>query len=129
MGGAGGTRTTRRADGRGDKALCFPQLSGPVPGFGNMKTFLKVLLLAVLLILALKFSPLIFLAGVAGLVVAAVLGAVGLSLLAVLLAVALAFTLALAPIWLPVLAVVGLVKLFRRDAAVPPALPPAAAAA
>lgn len=94
--------------------------------------FLKVLLLAVLLILALKFSPVIFLGGLVGLVVAAVLGAVGLSLLAVLLAIAIAFTLALSPIWLPVLVVIGLVKLFRNDASARPTItppPPAAAAA
>jgi hypothetical protein len=101
-----------------------------------MKTFLKVLLVAVLLIVALKFSPLIFIAGLLGLVAAAVLGTVGLSLLAVLLAVAIGFTLALSPIWLPVLVVIGLVKLFRHDTPAapvppmaPPPAPPAAAAA
>ena len=100
-----------------------------------MKTFLKVLLVAVLLILALKFSPLIFLGGLVGLVAAAVLGALGLSLLALLLAIAVAFTLALSPIWLPVLVVIGLVKLFRSDTPAGPTVmptppaPPAAAAA
>lgn len=94
-----------------------------------MKTFLKVLLVAVLLILAIKFSPLILLGGLVGLVVAAVLGAVGLSLLAVLLALALGVTLALSPIWLPILVVMGLVSLFRRDAAPIPPAPPAAATA
>ena len=94
-----------------------------------MKTFLKVLLVAILLILALKFSPVIFLGGLVGLVVAAVLGAVGLSLLAVLLAIVVAFTLALSPIWLPVLVIIGLVKLFRSETPVGPAAPPPAAAA
>lgn len=105
-------------------------------GFFAMKTFLKVLLVAVLLIIALKFSPLIFLAGLVGLVAAAILGTVGLSLLAVLLAIALAFTVALSPIWLPVLIVIGLVKLFRNETPAapvppmaPPPAPPAAAAA
>ena len=53
------------------------------------------------------------LAALAGLIAAAVLGAVGLSLLAVLLGVLVAFAVALSPIWIPVLVIVGLVKLFR----------------
>lgn len=85
-----------------------------------MKTFLKVLLVAALLIVAIKFSPLIFLGALAGLVVAAVLGAIGLSLFAVLLAVILAVTLALAPIWVPVLVVMGMISLFRKEAPTPP---------
>lgn len=80
-----------------------------------MKTFLKVLLVAVLLIMAIKFSPIIFIGALVGLVVAAVLGAVGLSLLAVLFAVVLGVALALSPLWVPVLVIMGLVSLFRRD--------------
>lgn len=82
-----------------------------------MKTFLKILLVAVLLVLAIKFSPVLFVLGVAGLIAAVVLGAVGLSLLAALVAVLLAFALALSPIWIPVLAVIGLVSLFKRNSA------------
>jgi hypothetical protein len=78
-----------------------------------MKTFLKVLLIAVLLIVAIKLSPVIFLGAAVGLIAAAVLGSIGLSLLAALVAVLLAFAVALSPIWIPVLCVVGLVKLFR----------------
>jgi hypothetical protein len=79
-----------------------------------MKTFLKVLVMAALLIVAIKLSPLIFLGAIIGLFAAAVLGVVGLSLLGVLASVLIAFALALSPIWIPVLAVVGLMKLFRR---------------
>ncbi len=86
-----------------------------------MKTFLKVLLVAALLIVAIKFSPIIFIGALVGLVVAAVLGAIGLSLLAVLLAIVLAVTLALSPIWVPVLVIMGVVSLFRRDAGRAPA--------
>jgi hypothetical protein len=81
-----------------------------------MKTFLKILLVAALLILAIKFSPIIFIGALAGLVVAAALGAVGLSLLAGLCAIVLVAALALSPIWVPVLVIMGLVSLFRRDA-------------
>jgi hypothetical protein len=85
------------------------------PGFSGMKTFLKVLLIAALLIVAIKLSPVIFLGALLGLAAAAVLGAVGISLMALLLAVLLAFTLALSPIWIPVLVVIGLVSLFRGN--------------
>jgi len=79
-----------------------------------MKTFLKVLLIAALLIVAIKLSPVIFIGAFLGLIAAAVLGAVGLSLLAVLVGVLIAFAVALSPIWIPVLAIMGLVSLFRR---------------
>jgi hypothetical protein len=78
-----------------------------------MKTFLKVLLIAALLIVAIKLSPVIFLGAAVGLIAAAVLGSIGLSLLAALVAVLLAFAVALSPIWIPVLCIVGLVKLCR----------------
>ena len=90
-----------------------------------MKTFLKVLLIAALLIVAIKLSPVILIGALLGLFAAALLGAVGLSLVAalvaVLLAVLLAFTLALSPIWIPVLVVMGLVSLFRKNSNPAPA--------
>jgi hypothetical protein len=91
-----------------------------------MKTFLKVLLVAAILILAVKFSPIIFICAFAGLVVAAVLGALGLSMLVGLLAIVLAVMLALSPIWVPVLVIMGVISLFRRDTrTVPVAATPA----
>lgn len=93
-----------------------------------MKTFLKILLVAALLIIAIKFSPVIFVFALAGLVAAAVLGVVGLSLVAALLAVLLAFAVALSPIWIPVLAIVGLVSLFKRSGRANGATPPPVAA-
>lgn len=80
-----------------------------------MKTFLKILLVAAVLIVAIKIGPVIFAGALLGLVAAAVLGSVGLSLVALLAAVLLALVVALAPIWIPVLCIIGLVKLFRRD--------------
>jgi len=91
-----------------------------------MKTFLKILLLAALLVLAIKFSPVLFLCAIGGLAVAAVLGVVGFSFIIGLLAVLLALAVALSPIWIPVLVIMGLVALFRRDerpAAPPPPAP------
>ena len=87
-----------------------------------MKTFIKILLIAALLIVAIKLSPVIFVAAFAGLIVAAVLGAIGISLVAGLVAVLLAFAVALSPIWLPVLAIVGIVSLFRKADRTPPAV-------
>ena len=84
-----------------------------------MKNFLKILLVAALLVVAIKISPLLFLGAFVGLFAAAILGIVGLSLVAALAAVLLAFAVALSPIWLPILAVVGLVSLFRRKEPVP----------
>ena len=80
-----------------------------------MKTFLKILLAAALLLIAIKLSPILFVGALIGLFVAGVLGVVGLSLAVALLAVALAFALALSPIWVPVLIVIGLISLFKRS--------------
>ena len=91
-----------------------------------MKTFLKVLLIAALLIVAIKLSPVIFVGALLGLLAAAVLGAIGVSLVAGLLAVLIALTVALAPIWIPVLVVMGLVSLFKKNSSA--AQPPVVAA-
>ena len=80
-----------------------------------MNTFLKILLLAALLLVAIKFSPVIFLGSIVGLVVAVLLGAVGITLVMALLAVVLALAVALSPIWIPVLVVLGLISLFRKS--------------
>lgn len=89
-----------------------------------MKTFLKILLVAVILVVAIKFSPVLFLLALAGLIAATVLGAVGLSLLTALAGILVAFAVVLAPVWVPVLIVLGLISLFRRDrGAVPPPMP------
>lgn len=78
-----------------------------------MKTFLKILLAAAVLLVAIKLSPVLFIGALVGLIAAAVLGSIGLSLVAALAAVLLALAVALSPIWIPVLCVIGLVKLFR----------------
>lgn len=87
-----------------------------------MKTFLKILLIAALVLIALKFSPIIMLGAVAGLLIAAPLGILGLSLVAALAGVILAFVIALSPLWIPVLIVLGLVSLFRSRDPAPPRL-------
>jgi hypothetical protein len=92
--------------------------------FANMKTFLKVILIAALLVVAIKLSPMIFLGALLGLIAAAVLGALGISLLAGLLAVATALVMALAPIWIPILVIMGVISLFRKNGdSAPPSTP------
>jgi len=77
-----------------------------------------------------KFSPVLFVAALVGLVCAAALGVIGVSLLVVVLGALLGAVIGLAPIWLPILALVGLVSLLRKDgASTPPANPPAPPAA
>ena len=91
-----------------------------------MKTFLKILLAVLAVLVCLKILPFLFgvavvdLAGAlaAGVVLVggvASLAAVGLSVVAAILAVVLVAAAVLAPIWLPVLAVVGLISLCRRN--------------
>jgi hypothetical protein len=89
-----------------------------------MKTLLKVLLIAALLIVAIKLSPVIFVGALLGLIAAAVLGAVGISLVAALVGVLIACAVALSPIWIPILVILGLVSLFKKNgnAAQPPIL-------
>ncbi|HWA26592.1 MAG TPA: hypothetical protein VG734_13110 [Lacunisphaera sp.] len=85
-----------------------------------MKTFLKVLLIAAVLVVAIKLSPVILFGALIGLVAAAVLGAVGISLVVALAAVLIAFAIALSPIWIPVLVILGLISLFKKDRNVAP---------
>lgn len=79
-----------------------------------MKTFLKILLLVVVAVLAVKMLPLTlalgFLLGIA-LVAMAVLG---LSALAVVLGTCILMAALLSPIWLPILALVGVIALVKR---------------
>jgi hypothetical protein len=88
-----------------------------------MNTFLKILLVAIILLVALKFSPFIFLGVLVGMGLAVVLGAVGLSLVAALLGVVIGVAVALSPIWIPVLIIMGLISLFRRTQSTPTSTP------
>jgi len=89
-----------------------------------MNTFLKIFLIVVLSLLALKFLPVILIGAFVGLLLAALLGGVGLTLVALLLAVGIALALALSPIWIPVLIVMGLISLFKKlgDKPAPPVM-------
>lgn len=79
-----------------------------------MKTAFKIILVVAILLVAIKLSPIVFVLALGGLLVAAVLGALGLSLLAAFTILVFALAAALSPIWIPVLAIVGLVALFKK---------------
>jgi len=90
-----------------------------------MKTFWKVLLIALLALVCLKLCPILFIPVMLGFAAMLVIGtllagglaalaATGLSLVAGLLAVTLVVLAVLSPIWLPILAVFGLISLCRR---------------
>jgi hypothetical protein len=86
---------------------------GPL-GFKGMKTFLKILLIVMAAIVAVKLLPF---ALALGCVVAAGMGVVaviGFSLAAGLLGAALLLALVLSPIWLPVMALVGIIALVKK---------------
>jgi hypothetical protein len=94
-------------------------------GSSGMKTFLKVFLILLLALVALKFLPFVlvpFLIGGLGLLLAVALAfgglataaGVGLAVLAAIVAVLAVVVAVLSPIWIPVLAVMGLLALLRR---------------
>lgn len=91
-----------------------------------MKTFFQILLCVLLVVVAIKLLPFILFPLVIGggallLIALLALGGVvtvaglGVAAAATLLAVAIALIAALSPIWIPVLAVVGIIALIRRS--------------
>jgi hypothetical protein len=84
-----------------------------------VKTFLKVLLIVALAIVAIKLLPLTLAAGCILAVGVAILAAVGVSVVALGLLVSLAIVALLAPVWLPVLALIGIIALVKRHRRTP----------
>lgn len=80
-----------------------------------MNTFLKVFLIVIGAVIAVKLLPLAFglVCGVAALL--AGLAILGVSLVALLACAVLVVAAVLSPIWVPVLAIVGIVALCRRN--------------
>jgi hypothetical protein len=79
-----------------------------------MKTFLMVMLILIGVVVAVKLLPFIFglLCALCGLV--ALVALLGLGVVAVLIGAALVAALLLSPIWLPVLAIVGVIALVKK---------------
>jgi hypothetical protein len=82
-----------------------------------MKTFLKVLLIVVAVIVALKLLPIALGMGCVVAAILAGLAVLGVSLAALLICAALVVAAVLSPVWVPVLAIIGVIALFRRGGA------------
>lgn len=98
---------------RGNAARILLKLFHPPAGYQGMNTLLKILLLAVLVVLAFHFAPILLVPIVllaAGLIAVWITVSVA---AIILLVVALALIAGLSPIWIPVLALVGLIALCR----------------
>ena len=80
-----------------------------------MKNFLKIVLLVILAIVAVKFLPLIFAFG--WLLGGALVGLIALAASAIAALVGSVFVLAavLSPIWIPLLALIGIILLVKRS--------------
>jgi hypothetical protein len=81
--------------------------------FEGVKSFLKVLLLVVLAVIAVKLLPLTFALGCVLALAVVALIAVGVSVAAALFGAAVVLAIALSPIWIPVLAIIGLVTVLK----------------
>lgn len=79
-----------------------------------MNTFLKVVLLLLAAVIAVKLLPLTLAVGCIFAVALGIFALVGMSLVAALICLGLLLGAVLAPIWIPVLAVIGLVALIKR---------------
>lgn len=82
-----------------------------------MKTFLKVLVVALAVIVGVKLMPVALVLGCVLAVAAALVAAVGVSLAAAILGAGLLLALVLSPIWLPILALVGTIALIKKVSA------------
>lgn len=80
-----------------------------------MKTFLKVVLLVIAAVIAVKLLPLTLGLGILLGLTLVVLAAVGVSFFALVLGLGVVLAAVLSPIWIPVLAIVGLVALIKRS--------------
>jgi len=83
-------------------------------GFQGMKSFLKIVLLVLVALLALKLLPLTLALGCLLALAIVPLAVVGVSAIVILCGVALVVVAVLAPVWIPVLALVGLIALIKR---------------
>ena len=79
-----------------------------------MKTFLKIALLVIAALVAVKFLPLIF--GLGCLLAAAIVAllAIGASAIATLFGAMIALAVVLSPIWVPLLALIGVIMLIKN---------------
>ncbi|MBI4623982.1 MAG: hypothetical protein HY736_12300 [Verrucomicrobia bacterium] len=84
-----------------------------------MNPFLKIILILVAAVIAVKLLPLTLALGCIFAAALAVFALVGVSLVAVLLCLGLLLAALLSPIWIPLLALVGLIALIKRGTRAP----------
>ena len=87
---------------------------GNEAGFEGVKTFLKVLLILAAVVIAIKLLPFTLVLGCGVVAAAGIALLLGVSAIAVLIGLAIVFAVLLSPIWIPVLALVGVIALFKR---------------
>lgn len=80
-----------------------------------MKTFLKILLIAALAIVAVKLLPVTLVLGCLLAAGIALLAGIGVAMLAAGTCLGLLVVTLLSPIWLPILAIIGIVALVKRS--------------
>ena len=83
-------------------------------GFLGMKSFLKIALLVIVALVAIKLLPLTLAVGCLIALAMVPLAILGASAVVILCGVALVAVAVLAPVWIPVLALVGLIALTKR---------------
>ena len=88
---------------------------GHIPGFQVVKNFLKIVLLVIVAIVAVKFLPLIFAFGFV--LAGAIVGLIALagSAIVALLGSVLVLVAVTSPIWVPLLALIGIILLVKRS--------------
>lgn len=107
-------QTTERTKGRDPRDQLLAATFGARPGYRDMNSFLKIFLLVLAAIIAVKLVPVtLALGAVLGLLVVGLL-LCGLSLVAVVAVAALALAAVLAPVWIPALVILGLIALVKR---------------
>lgn len=79
-----------------------------------MNTFLKILLLLVAAVIAVKLLPVTLALGCIFALALGIFALVGMSVVAAAICLGLLLGAVLAPIWIPVLAVIGLIALIKR---------------
>jgi hypothetical protein len=84
-------------------------------GFQIVKTFLKVLLIIVGVLLVLKLLPLLFGLGVGLVILLTVAGLLGLGVTGILVSALVVLAVLLSPLWLPLLVIVGIIALVKKS--------------
>jgi hypothetical protein len=92
----------------------LPATFGGLRGIGGVKTFLKVLLVLAVAILVVKLLPVALGVGFGLGAVLLAAAAVGLSVVTAIVCALLGLAALFSPVWIPVLAIIGVISLIKR---------------